>query len=100
MAEGSLWGKWMGATHGDEYAFVFGYPIRYPEKYSTDDVNLSHRMINIWSDFAKNGQPSTRWPLFDNINQQYVTLNGSATNIIGNKMRDNVCAVFRRAVDM
>lgn len=51
----SPWGKWMGVTHGDEYIFTFGHPLRYPDRYSQDDIVMSRRMIEIWSTFAKTG---------------------------------------------
>lgn len=51
----SPWGEWMGVTHGDEYIFTFGHPLRYPDRYSQDDITMSRRMIDIWSTFAKTG---------------------------------------------
>ena len=51
----SPWGEWMGVTHGDEYIFTFGHPLRYPDKYSQDDITMSRRMIDIWSTFATSG---------------------------------------------
>lgn len=49
------WGEWMGVTHGDEYIFTFGHPLRYPSRYSKEDMEVSQRMIHIWSHFAKTG---------------------------------------------
>lgn len=46
---------WMGATHYDEVPFVFGYPLRYPHKYSGIDIDFSKRIMNIWATFAKTG---------------------------------------------
>ena len=51
----SPWGKWMGVTHGDEYIFTFGHPLRYPDRYSQDDITMSRRMIEIWTTFARTG---------------------------------------------
>lgn len=51
----SPWGKWMGVTHGDEYIFTFGHPIRYPNRYSKEDIEMSRRMVHTWTQFAKTG---------------------------------------------
>lgn len=51
----SPWGTWMGVTHGDEYIFTFGHPIRYPSRYSRQDIEMSRRMVHTWTHFAKYG---------------------------------------------
>jgi hypothetical protein len=51
-SKASPWGEWMGSAHGDEYVFVFGHPVRYPDRYSFEDIELSRRIISIWSQFA------------------------------------------------
>lgn len=49
------WGEWMTVTHHDEVAFIMGYPLRYPQLYSEDDVAISRLMIRTWTHFAKTG---------------------------------------------
>ncbi|CAL1269168.1 unnamed protein product [Larinioides sclopetarius] len=49
------WSYWMGVAHFEEVQFVFGKPIRKPYLYEPEEVELSKKMIQIWSDFAKNG---------------------------------------------
>ncbi|GBM67630.1 Acetylcholinesterase-1 [Araneus ventricosus] len=51
----SIWAPWMGVTHFDEVQFVFGQPIRKPELYEGDEITLSKKMIEIWTNFAKYG---------------------------------------------
>ena len=45
---------WLGAGHGEELQSVFGYPYlyNYPEE---KELELSHRIIKYWSNFAKTG---------------------------------------------
>lgn len=51
----SPWSEWMGVAHFEEVQFVFGLPLLNPEKYNGPEAELSIEMINIWSDFVKNG---------------------------------------------
>lgn len=51
----SVWGKWMGVTHHDELNFVFGVPLRYPNLFDGNDINLSKRIIKTWAHFARTG---------------------------------------------
>ena len=51
---------WLGAGHGEELAFVFGYPFDpspYLElhEYRGDEMALSHQLIQYWTNFAKTG---------------------------------------------
>ncbi|XP_015793565.1 acetylcholinesterase-1-like [Tetranychus urticae] len=54
--------KWIPASHGDDILLVFGHPLAEPEKYSSDDLILSHFMVNIWATFAKTGEPFSIGP--------------------------------------
>ena len=51
----SVWGKWMGVTHHDELNYVFGVPLRYPNKFDGSDINFSKRIIKTWTHFARTG---------------------------------------------
>lgn len=46
---------WMGAVHGDELDFMFGVPVRFPDKFSSDEVELSRKMMKMLEDFIKLG---------------------------------------------
>lgn len=47
--------EWFGASHFDEIPFVFGHPLRYPNKYTGTDIDLSKVIMLIWTTFAKTG---------------------------------------------
>ncbi|XP_054155664.1 carboxylesterase 5A-like [Oppia nitens] len=50
--------KWAtGAVHGDEIAFIFGYPLVVSDEsvYTREERQLSRQMMTIWTNFAKTG---------------------------------------------
>ena len=40
---------------GDELPYVFGYPLRFPHKYSGLDIDFSKKLMNIWATFIRTG---------------------------------------------
>ncbi|GBM67628.1 Acetylcholinesterase-1 [Araneus ventricosus] len=62
----SIWAPWMGVAHFDEVQFVFGRPIRKPELYEPNEIELSKKMILAWTNFAKYEAPSYTfyWPKY------------------------------------
>lgn len=44
-----------GPCHSDELPFIFGAPSQQPNLYSQEDDELSHRIMHIWTHFAKTG---------------------------------------------
>lgn len=101
-AQGSPWGSWMGVPHGDEYLFVFGYPLRYPFKFSGDDIDMSKRMMAAWSHFAWTGkmlpQLGREWPKFNGQSREYMELEGRHAKV-GFKLHDEICTLFRFGLD-
>ncbi|XP_050403373.2 neuroligin-4, X-linked [Patella vulgata] len=79
--------KWEGAPHGYEKAFVFGEPFNKVLDYSnyTDiDCFFSLTMMEMWTNFAKYGDPTpqplygARWEPFTSVyNQSYFLLDSS-----------------------
>lgn len=71
------WGAWTGTMHGDEIDYVFGGPLR-KSGYTSDEKRLSLHMIQIWTAFARNGEPATsrmkHWPRYSAENQAYYEL--------------------------
>ncbi|XP_071497886.1 cholinesterase-like [Diadema antillarum] len=74
--------EWMGVMHGDEIAFVFGQPLRPDFGFSADDARLSTKMMRLWGNFARTGDPNinedetadeVEWRLF-NQSAQWVYL--------------------------
>lgn len=51
----SLWGEWMGVLHSDEIEYIFGQPINKSLQYRERERELSRRMVNAVSDFARTG---------------------------------------------
>ncbi|CAL1265365.1 unnamed protein product [Larinioides sclopetarius] len=70
------WCPWMGTAHAEEIQFVFGRPVRKPYLYTPDEVELSKKMIEVWTNFAKNGIPSDsfKWPKYSKENHAFVRI--------------------------
>ena len=59
----NVWPKWMGVMHGYEIEYVFGIPLMQDKRtrtndkgemlYSPEDVVLAERMVQYWTNFAK-----------------------------------------------
>ncbi|XP_054165675.1 cholinesterase-like [Oppia nitens] len=54
--------KKQGICHGQDLPIVFGLPLLTPELYSSEDILFSREVQQMWTNFAKNGVPHTRWP--------------------------------------
>ncbi len=57
---GNIQPKWLGATHGEELQFVFGYPFDTPtyldfHLYPEDEMTFSYQVMKYWTNFAKTG---------------------------------------------
>ncbi|XP_071494932.1 acetylcholinesterase-like [Diadema antillarum] len=69
----SIWGRdktWMGATHGEDIAYVFGSPFGVDSedkeadyfligRFTEEEVEISQQIIKYWSNFAKTGDPNS-----------------------------------------
>ena len=49
------WGKWMGVMHGDEIEYVFGKPFDTSLNFTANERDLSQRIMNYFTTFAKTG---------------------------------------------
>ncbi|CAG2107039.1 unnamed protein product, partial [Medioppia subpectinata] len=54
-AKATKFGDWQGVSHYEEVPFVFGYPLRRTKYFDRQDIEMSKRIMKIWSHFAKNG---------------------------------------------
>lgn len=52
---GNPWPSWTGVMHGDEISYIFGEPLDPRKSYTPQEVELSHRMMRYWANFAKTG---------------------------------------------
>ena len=69
----------------DEVEFVFGLPIRYPERYTTEEIAFSKQIIHTWTTFAKTGSvpaiSNMTWPVYSKESPYYMELNATSTRI-------------------
>ncbi|XP_044004285.1 acetylcholinesterase isoform X2 [Aphidius gifuensis] len=77
----NMWGEWMGVIHGDEVEYVFGRPLNTSLKYTDHERDLSMRMIQVYSNFAFTGKPTTDndWPPYTRDNPHYFIFNAEVT---------------------
>lgn len=76
-----------GANHGEELAFVLGFPARLEALYHRFGITippvyyaLSRKLMEYWTNFAKTGDPNigespstlTTWPEYDTDTQKYI----------------------------
>ena len=52
----NAWPQWMGVMHGYEIDHIFGHPLNKSLQYTDEEKDLSRRMMNYWTTFAKTGQ--------------------------------------------
>lgn len=88
---------WIGVTHHDEVEFVFGRPLRMADVYSGQDIDMSQKMIKIWSHFAYTGQtpPEMNWPKYEAEDGTYIKLApGEQQNSTGQRYHDRFCNLY------
>ena len=47
--------KWFGTIHNEEVPIMFGYPLRYPDAFSSETINFSRKIMHTIGIFAKSG---------------------------------------------
>ena len=65
------------AFHAAEVPYVFGSLDRFDIESRKEDLEFSKKMMMIWTNFAKTGDPSSEdilWPEFNSKNNEYVIL--------------------------
>ena len=68
---------WMGAVHGENVPFVFGFPLlpRVLPYYSEGDRNVSLLIITMYAKFARSGDPTVNgvtWERFNSSHRAYL----------------------------
>ncbi|KAM3920536.1 cholinesterase-like [Leptodactylus fuscus] len=69
--------EWMGVIHGAELPMLFGKPLISPQQFTKQDQVFSRRLMKIWANFAKTGNPSDdefNWPQYSAEEQRYAIL--------------------------
>ncbi|XP_072048619.1 uncharacterized protein [Amphiura filiformis] len=98
--------KWLGAGHGEEIAYVFGYPFYPPEnfesvEYPREEMSLSQQVMQYWTNFAQTGNPNKEseasrpynddraWPAYTFPNLEYKDIAVNLTS--GRGVRADEC---------
>uniref|UniRef100_A0A914URG4 Carboxylic ester hydrolase n=1 Tax=Plectus sambesii TaxID=2011161 RepID=A0A914URG4_9BILA len=75
------WPDWMGAMHGYEIEYHFGYPLRRSNKYNwllvEEEKVFANQMMQFWASFAKTGIPTAdglTWPEYQLNTKQAMIL--------------------------
>ncbi|XP_078611896.1 cholinesterase 1-like isoform X1 [Branchiostoma floridae x Branchiostoma japonicum] len=89
---------WVVASHGEEVQFVFGLPMVPAYGYSTEDVEVSRRMMRHWANFAKTGDPNDNnnepaWNPFTETDRAYLLLDGRDPKMM-NGWKTTECAMW------
>ncbi|KAJ8036045.1 Carboxylesterase 4A [Holothuria leucospilota] len=102
---------WLGAGHGEDLPFVFGYPF-IPElkgsrgQMTEEEAKLSVNFMHFWTNFAKTGDPSRKdlisppgvggmeWPAFTERELQYKKM--SVELPVGRALKVKKCAFWDR----
>lgn len=69
--------KWLGATHGEDIYFIFGLPFRKPECYTSEEADLSLKVIQLLTSFAKTGKPS-----YASMKEPWLPFDGDGNSIV------------------
>lgn len=80
-----------GATHTEDVPFVLGFPPRYANAYQQrnetipqNEIELSKKMMEYWTAFAKTGDPNTggetTWPQYDTMTQKYIRFQATVSS--------------------
>jgi len=104
---------WLGATHGEELMFVFGYPF-IPEvaavrnELKDEEKALSVKFMEFWTNFAKTGNPGHQtpgslpeterdfWPVFSIPELEHKDLSLNLTT--GRALKANECHFWNNYV--
>ncbi|XP_070577225.1 acetylcholinesterase-like [Ptychodera flava] len=77
------WPKWAGTVHGDEVEFIFGLPTYNEENVSEEDREMSRKMMRLWANFARTGDPNDaktesisvkQWPPYNSYDRAHLVL--------------------------
>lgn len=99
----SQYHQWIGVTHHDEVEYVFGRPLRMADVYSGKDIEMSQRMIKIWSHFAYTGQMldqfGLKWPKYGEDEHNYMSLSPDQASI-GQRYHDRFCNIYDSVISV
>ncbi|CAF1003382.1 unnamed protein product [Didymodactylos carnosus] len=102
----SDWHQWTGVMHADEIMFIFGEPLNHTDQknYTTEEVQLSKRIMSYWSNFAKYDDPNGNdtnipydWPKYSYPARQHIVLDTNSKTT-GVALRAEYCAFWEEYV--
>jgi len=77
---------WVTSVHGDELSFVFGenaFTVHNGSPPDADDAYVSSQVIDMWTNFAKTGVPSSTmsptWKAYSPTSQNYLDITRNST---------------------
>ncbi|CAH1274063.1 BCHE [Branchiostoma lanceolatum] len=95
----SRYPDWVVATHIEEVQFVFGLATVPAYGYSSEDAEVSRKMMRHWANFAKTGDPNDRnaneavWNPFTETDRAYMLLDGRDQGTM-NGWKTTECAMW------
>ncbi|XP_035694714.1 cholinesterase 1-like [Branchiostoma floridae] len=94
----STFPDWVVASHGEEIQFWLGLPVVPAYGYSTEDAEVSRRMMRHWGNFAKTGDPNDNnnepaWNPFTETDRAYLLLDGRDPKMM-NGWKTTECAMW------
>ncbi|XP_022644402.1 acetylcholinesterase-1-like isoform X2 [Varroa jacobsoni] len=97
----SYWDEWLGVAHFDEIQFAFGMPLRFPDQFTPEEIELSKRIMDIWITFSKEGSPpivgNRPWPRYKRKKPLYMQIDtGPLTE--GRGPHEQNCAFFKKYI--
>ena len=71
-------------AHAIDLAFVFGTPFTgyrsfLQSNYTEEDRTVSRKVMAMWTDFAKNGNPGNSWPKYTHSGRQHMVIGSNLT---------------------
>ncbi|KAL1228959.1 Acetylcholinesterase [Trichinella pseudospiralis] len=102
-SERNPWPQWMGSMHGYEIEFIFGVPLRAENgNYSSNDQFISKLLMEYWSSFVYDNQPTAnstgrdvKWPLYTAENPAYLMINENGVSVQQNPLKYE-CTLMRQ----
>ncbi|XP_066292855.1 cholinesterase 1-like [Branchiostoma lanceolatum] len=95
----SRYPDWIQASHGDEIQFVFGLATVPAYGYSSEDAEVSRKMMRHWANFAKTGDPNDGshneavWNPFTETDRAYMLFDGRDQGTM-NGWKTTECAMW------
>lgn len=96
---------WIGVSHHDEVQYVFGRPLRMADVQTGKDIDMSQKMIKLWSHFARTGQmldqltSGLKWPTYGQEDGNYMILAADSASI-GQRYHDKVCNIYDTVISV